>query len=250
MIPELLDPSSTPSESLPAFEDVAPDAAALHLIPEALVGWRSRFRAEHLGLVVTLSYLFLAALGALHEALLFTWFRINILDFAGPSDFLLAALRDPLIIVVSLVAVPLVALYFRFIARMNLRHRKKRRWWMSPERQRRFVERHFTTLFVLTTLLYAWVFALGYSLYVARRLRAGDGHRVQVELVTDPGHMQRDTATFLMLGATQKYLFLYDPTRQLTSIVPSTNIARILVERRHATRDASVRTAAESELRR
>ena len=100
---------STPTESLEADRPASPlsgDAAPapmLRLTPAALSGWRSRIRVDHLGILLTLSYLFLGALGMLHEALVFLMFRVNILDFAEPSDFLVAALRDPLIVVVSLV---------------------------------------------------------------------------------------------------------------------------------------------------
>ena len=94
------------------------------------------------------------------------------------------------------------------------------------------MERHYSALFVGTTLLYAIVFSLFYALRVATHLRAGEGRRLHVELVADPGHFQRDSSALLMLGATQKYLFLYDPSRQRTSIVPSSNLARVVVERR------------------
>lgn len=197
----------------------------------SLSGWRSRFRADHLGLLLTLAYLFLGALGMLHEALIFSMFRINILDFAEPSYFLVSALRDPLIVVVSLVAVPVVALYYRFIVRANARP-ERQQWWRGTEAQRRFVERHYTALFVATTFLYAVVFSLSYVVYVAKQLRAGEGRRLRAELVADPGHFRRDSSALLMLGATQKYLFLYDRVRQVTSIVPSSNIARVVVERR------------------
>ena len=210
--------------------DAAP-APTLRLTPAALSGWRSRFRVDHLGILLTLSYLFLGALGMLHEGLVFLMFRVNILDFAEPSDFLVAALRDPLIVVVSLVAVPLVALYYRLIARANARPGRKQ-WWRGTASQRQFVERHYSALFLATTLLYAVVFSLFYALHVAKQLRAGEGRHVRVELVADPGHFQRDTAPLLMLGATQKYLFLYDRSLQSTSIVPSSNIARVVVERR------------------
>lgn len=44
-----------------------------------------------------------------HRALVFLMFRINVFDYAEPSDFLLAALRDPLIILVCIAPIPLLA---------------------------------------------------------------------------------------------------------------------------------------------
>ena len=44
-----------------------------------------------------------------HRALVFLMFRINVFDYAESSDFLLAALRDPLIILVCIAPIPLLA---------------------------------------------------------------------------------------------------------------------------------------------
>jgi len=61
--------------------------------------------------MLTLGYLFLTALGMFHRALVFLMFRINVFDYAEPSDFLLAALRDPLIILVCIAPIPLLGIY-------------------------------------------------------------------------------------------------------------------------------------------
>lgn len=209
-------------------------------IPAVFSGWRSRFRSEHVGLLLTLSYLFLAAIGMFHEALVFLIFRINILDFAEPSDFLMAALRDPLIVIVSLCAVPLVWFYYRSYVRSGLR-RPSTRWFMGSERYRGFLARNYTSMFLFTTLLYGVSFGMWYALHIAKQLRAGHGRRVHVELVADPGRMQSDTSPLLLLGSTQKYLFLYDPAKQVTSILPASNIARLTVDRRRTTQDSMVK---------
>ena len=41
-------------------------------------------------------------------------------------------------------------------------------------------------------------------------------------------------AASLLLGTTQKFFFLYDPVQQVTSVVPSNNVARIIVNARKA----------------
>lgn len=76
------------------------------MLPPPDSGWRHWLRTENLGLGLTLGYLFLTALGMFHRALVFLLFRINILDYAEPSDFLLAALRDPLITIACDVPIP------------------------------------------------------------------------------------------------------------------------------------------------
>ena len=194
----------------------------------------TRIRAEHMGLVMTVAYLLVASLGMLHEALVFLRFRINILDYAEPSDFLVAAMRDPLILVVGLAAIPLVSLYYRFVVRANAVRTGPKRWWQGSDRSRAFLRRHYTPFFVGTILLYALAFSLAYARRVAEQLRQGNGPHVQVELMSDPGGMMRDTTPLVLIGTTQKYLFLYDPARQLTSILPSSNVARVIVDRRRS----------------
>lgn len=208
-----------------------PELDSPRLTPAPLRGWRERFRAEHIGLLLTLAYLYLAGVGMLHEALVFAVFRINIISFAEPSDFILAAIRDPLVVLVSLAAFPLVAAFYAWQARMNERNANKpRRWWSGSPATRAFIVRHFSTFFVSTLVLYALAFSLQYAAISAKRLRNGDGQHVTVQLVADPGHPTApDTTQLLLLGTTQKFVFLYDPVRRTTAIVPSSNIARLVV---------------------
>jgi hypothetical protein len=92
----------------------------------------------------------------------------------------------------------------------------------------------------VTTVLYGFLFGIWYAERVVKQLRAGQGRRVHVELVADPGHMLSDASPLLMLGSTQKYLFLFDPAKQVTSIVPASNSARLTVDRRRARQNGTV----------
>ena len=141
------------------------------LTPVALRGLHERFRAEHVGLLLTLVYLFLAGVGM------------------GP------------------------------------------RWLRGSEASRAFVARHVSTLFLAAVALYALAFSLTYASMTARRLRQGQGQHVHVELVADPAHSAADTTSMLLLGTTQKFVFLYDPARRATSVIPASNIARLVVTR-------------------
>lgn len=201
------------------------------LTPVALRGLRERFRAEHVGLLLTLVYLFLAGVGMLHEALVFYAFRVNIIAFAEPSDFILAAFRDPLVVAVNLSALPLVWAYFSWARRRSQRAATGPRWLRGSDASRAFVARHFSTLFVAAVALYALAFSLTYASMTARRLRQGQGQHVHVELVADPAHSAADTTSMLLLGTTQKFVFLYDPARRATSVIPASNIARLVVTR-------------------
>lgn len=209
-----------------------PDAAAQERATAVAVAldWRPWFRSENVGLMLTLGYLFLTALGMFHRALVFLMFRINVFDYAEPSDFLLAALRDPLIILVCIAPIPLVALYYRGAAWLQLRTKSK--WLSGTERQKELTRRYRRPLYAFTALLWALAASLHYATSVVRDLRAGTGRRVQVELISGAQTPPVDTTPQLLLGTTQKFLFLYDAPRQVTSVIPIGNIARLRVDRR------------------
>ena len=197
------------------------------------VDWRPWFRSENIGLMLTLGYLFLTALGMFHRALVFLMFRINIFDYAEPSDFLLAALRDPLIVLVCVAPIPIVALYYKGAAWVQ-RHAKSK-WLTGTEKQKELTRRYRRPIYALTALLWALAASLHYVTSVARDLRAGTGRRVQVELIAGAQVPSVDTMPQLLLGTTQKFLFLYDAPKQITSVIPISNIARLRVDRRKTT---------------
>jgi hypothetical protein len=197
--------------------------------------WRRWLETEHLALAVTLAYLFLAAVGMLHRGFVLLYFRINLLDYAEPSDLLLAALRDPLIVLVCIAPIPLVALYFR--GAHWLRNRYPGSFWTTGgARGRAFERKHRDKLYVASVILWALAFSLQYAGKVARDLRAGTGRRVQVDLITGSVRAPGDTLWPLLLGTTQKYVFLYDNLRQVTTVVPVDNVAQIRYDRRRLQR--------------
>lgn len=182
--------------------------------------------------MLTLGYLFLTAIGMFHRALVFYMFRINVFDYAEPSDFLLAALRDPLIILVCIAPIPLLSIYFRF-ARW-LQRRTKSKWITGTEKQQALTAKYRRPIFAATAVVWATAASLHYATSVARDFRAGAGRKVQVALLSGVAPLATDTVPQLLLGTTQKFIFLYNPSRQTTSVIPIGNVARILVERRKA----------------
>ena len=162
-------------------------------------GWRAWLRTEHLGLGLTLGYLFLTALGMFHRALVFFMFRINVFDWS-----------------------------YRFQNRSG----KANRVLFGGEKGRALANKYRQPLYVLTAVLWAVAASLHYANRVADDLRAGKGRRVHVELLAPSIASVADTSPLLLLGTTQNYVFLYDASRQMTSIVPVNNISRIRVDRR------------------
>ena len=209
--------------------------SASHQPIGAAATWRRWFAIEHLGLIITIAYLALAGLGMLHRALVFLRFRINVLDYAEPSDFLMAALRDPLIVLVCLAPIPVLALYYR--GATWVRNRLPQNHVLTGGRRAEdFQRRHRSTIFAITVALWALAASLHYAKRVATDLRAGKGRRVQIELLSGDAQLPGDTTTLLLLGTTQKFVFLYNPSRQVSSAIPVSNVAQLWYDgRRPAT---------------
>ena len=182
--------------------------------------------ANHPGLLITVSYLIITAIGLVYDARVYAEFRINIAEYAETSDFLLAAARAPLIILLSLAPLPLLLVLAWFdrwsrrrfprYAALSLRSEQA----MGGERRARLMSRAF---FVAT---YAVLFMMMYAERVAEDIKRGNGRRVEVELVDGrPG----PTELPILLGTTAKFVFLYYPSARRTHVVPAENIARIVV---------------------
>jgi hypothetical protein len=189
---------------------------------------------EHLGTGLTLGYLALIVIGIFHEAVLLFRFRINVLDYAEPSDFLLAPIRDPLVILATLV--PIVAIYYylrgaeiygqRLRAKRAAQGLPPRKWLGDPEK----ASKNRVPLFTVTILIWVVASGLHYERWAADRLRKGLGTRVRVELTS--GEVEGGTAAspVLLLGSTSRFFFLYRLADRQTVIVPSENVLRILPE--------------------
>lgn len=137
-----------------------------------------------------------------------------------------AALRDPLIVPVCIAPIPVLALYYR--GATWVRNRLPQNHVLTGGRRARdFQRRHRSTLFAFTVALWALAASLHYAKRVATDLHEGRGRRVQIELLSGNARLPGDTTTLLLLGTTQKYVFLYNPTRQVSSVIPVSNVAQL-----------------------
>lgn len=72
--------------------------------------WVRRLVQDHPGTLLTVLYLVLTSVGLVYTFAYYARFHVNVLDYADTSDFLLAALREPLAIVLALL--PTLAILF------------------------------------------------------------------------------------------------------------------------------------------
>jgi hypothetical protein len=195
-------------------------------------GW-----AEHLGTGLTVGYLALVVIGMFHTFALYFRFGINILEFAEPSDFLLAPVRDPLVMVITVVPVLLVWWYmvasWAWSERVRVRRRDEGKpiaWWETKEENVDSMRRVMVWLRIPTAVLWVFAIGLGYQRRAADAIMLGNGRRVAVE--TTNGAVERGTEKrpLMLIGTTSRYLFLFRTEEWKTVILPVENVLRIAPE--------------------
>ena len=190
------------------------------------------------GLGVTLIYLVISLIGLMFSWALFSEFNVNIFNFTEVSDFLLAALREPMTFVMAG-----SALLVTWIIDWLTMH--EARYWniKSPKSKiaKAYVKsqklgRHpIARVFIF--VLYSYLFISIYGSWKAKEIKAGKGQVIRVQL-TEPvpdsrGENQSGNGVVIegtLLGSTNKYLFLYDPESRITSAMPEENIVRVLID--------------------
>jgi hypothetical protein len=187
--------------------------------------WRTLLAEEHLGLMLTLSYLILTLVGLSYEFWFFKYFRITIVEYVETSDFLLAAVREPLVIVLAILPLFLIRLYLRFERWLRLRSprfaRRQQRWESKPY----YTPAVRQALWSFVALLYAFLFIQLYAERVTDRIKAGQGREVHIEL----GSGAPPPSPALLLGTTAKFVFIYVPAEKQTHIIPFDNVSRLVV---------------------
>ena len=188
----------------------------------------ARVVRDHPTLVVTLAYLGLTAIGMIHDLWFYRYFQINILDYSETGDFLLAAIRNPLVIILSMLPIVILALGAKLRELMILR----------SESYRSHVAKYAGTKWSslgMRAFIYFWFIAvyavLFTQLYAFREVMAvKNGHGRRVALVRTDGRTAGEAPIFL--GSTATFFFLYYPARRETEVVPVENTTMITVDSR------------------
>ncbi|MEZ4456120.1 MAG: hypothetical protein R2882_06160 [Gemmatimonadales bacterium] len=197
---------------------------------------RSPWRfAEHVGTGVTVGYLVLAAIGMLHLVLRYFRFRLNILDFADPADFLIAPFRDPVVVVATVLPAAAAYYYSRVGERWGERLRIRRRaagkpvaWWETKEENLPRMRQRAARLRILAAVVWVFPFSAYYQRWAADQIMIGRGQRVVVETtggVTEAGTTQRPV---MLIGTTSRYVFLFRTEDWRSVVIPAENVLRIV----------------------
>ena len=189
---------------------------------------------QHPGLVISLTYLVVSLIGLLFSYSLFSEFGINVFLYAEISDFLLAALREPMTFVAAGAAV-LTALLLNGLGSLELRwirrHPPTTRFGKAYSRlSQATYNSPWTQLIVF--ILYSFLFLSLYGEYRSEQIKAGHGEVVQIYIAegTDSdGSVKPAGRSGLLLGTTNKFIFFYDPVTGSTDVIPNESIIRIAI---------------------
>jgi hypothetical protein len=173
-----------------------------------------------------LLFLLVTTLGATYEFFFYLRFRVNILQFAEPLDFLFAAIRQPLVILFSVLPLP-------FLFFLKSSEQVLRRWFAGYDRMSRSMETRpmyawlTAATNVVFVIVYFVLFTVLFSKLEARQIYRGGGRKVVITVAANPAPL-RGT----LLGTTGKYVFLFVPADTSTHVIPLEGMAEMVVLRR------------------
>lgn len=193
---------------------------------------------QHPGLALTVTYLLLSAIGVMYNAFLFLNFRINFLYYSEPADFVMAALRDPVVILLSVLPYPFVKATDSFGKWLKRRFKGYGRFSDSMERgleKRKITQR---SMMIASVALWSFAFTGNYANFIADRIRDGLGRRVEIHLSHDAPPIPELIEKPILIGTTNRFVFLHYPENRATHIVPMEMVSRLVIVRK-SRRDAA-----------
>lgn len=205
-------------------QETAEDPTEKPPLPPILGMSKELFR-QHPALIVSLGYIITSLIGMMFSWQFFKNFDVNIFDYAEITDFLMAALREPMSIVLALGGV-LVTLLVWMWSSVELRWFQKHppTWRISKAYSRwsRWgMQSTSTHLFVIVA--YAFLFIEFYVAHQVDRIRAGEGDRIRIEQDSEAD------MSALLVGSTSKFLLVATGPDSNVVILPHESITRITV---------------------
>ncbi len=176
---------------------------------------------EHSGLFVSGLYALFTAIGLNYDYWYFRILGVPILDYAQPGDFLLAGLRNPLLLIFSIASVLLIGWLVQ--ADRRARHRSPT-YALRAAKLERLPFYNELTVRVIVTIAYFSVFSYYYAGYSAAQIAGGRGNAVNVVMIAGNGPTYGQTT---LVGSTSHYLFLFDKKKSEVDAVPVEAIARL-----------------------
>jgi hypothetical protein len=197
--------------------------------------WKPRLRVpnwlrENPGLLLSVVYLLLSAVGLLYQFLFFRRFKLNVLEFSDAADFLMVVVREPLTVAMASLGLVFYWVYmWSSLQAAGWFFRRWPRWRKDPVKlatareKAREMAPSAQALFILT---YAVLFTMLYSSWQATRARDGDFPRVTVQFKSD-AVAQAAPFEATLLGTTSRFVFLYRSETKRAEALPFDAIAHL-----------------------
>lgn len=185
----------------------------------------SIFMLRHPSMVLTFGYLLCSILGMLFSNRLFSLFDFNILPYLELSDFMLAALTHPWIILNVIGWLVFLVVLFA-VDRYLRRHIRKYALW-SEKYYNPVQFKRYNLIFVIIPLLFLYNAAKEESAKLAAAIKSGQQPKFHVSLI----YPVQDTMNTLqfdqvqVIARTSSYLFIY--VQQQVKVIPHANVAVI-----------------------
>jgi|GEM_PF-3209684 len=186
-----------------------------------------QFASENPSLTLTLLYLAISLMGLLFQTTLLYRFGLNVLPYLEISDFLLAALTHPEVVMVLalMVSVFVTLLAFeRHCRKKMFRYAQStessfQRWWIPQPTL------WMPLMFISYLVMAAW--SNGNKL--AENIRIGEGNQLEILLIYPLPQKEQKVMTLQgasLISHTASYLFVYHDDR--VKVLPHANVAAIL----------------------
>jgi hypothetical protein len=176
------------------------------------------------GLALTLLYLLMCLVGTVYSILFFLPFKILFLDFAEPTDLLMAAFHDfvapvailgPLLILASVLALD-IWVRSRFPSYVAI---SRKLWGDRIDRN----SYHWGNISVML-LIYPLAGCLWYANWRTDRILAGKGLKMKVELLQKGQPVEMEA---VIIGRTSQFIMLYQHDLKLATTIPLNTLISI-----------------------
>lgn len=176
-----------------------------------------KFFGVHPGILGSLLYLQVSAVGIIYVWFLYQSFNINIFDFAETNDFLLAAFKQPFafgmsMLTILLIIIQIIVFYFRKQKRM-----KPGVPWL------------ILGSFIFILIGYTAFPAYFYGKRDARSIIKDQESKVTVayKIIGPTKKIDVREQNLSLIGTTDKFSFFYDHTKERSLVIPIANIVSI-----------------------
>jgi hypothetical protein len=222
-------------DSVSRLVNSAPSENDLNSIAPDWEIWKPRLRVpnwlrENPGLLLSVVYLSLSAVGLLYQYLFFRRFKLNVLEFSDAADFLMVVVREPLTIAMASLGLAFYWVYmWSSLKAAGWFFRRWPRWRTDPAKlaaSREKARKMAPSAQVMFILTYAVLFTMLYSTRQADRARGGAFPRVTVQFKAD-AIPQAAPFEATLLGTTSRFVFLYRAETKRAEALPFDAIAQL-----------------------